>query len=204
MTDANVASLLGNSGPQPASQSQTPPPEPQPTPAAQPEQEPAAGGEEQRVPYDRFKQVNDQLKASTTELEELRKWRDEQEAAKLSEIEKAQRVAEQATQRATEAEQKALRLERTGWVVAAARDAGFADPGDAALAVDLAAVESAEQATQAVQKLATDKPHWIGQAQPQRPSGFGTITQTPTNEKGEPDPKAGLGQELMRNLFGGR
>lgn len=159
------------------------------------------------MPYSRFTEVNDKLKAAQAEAEELRAWKEQQEQAQLSEIEKAQRVAEQATQRATDAEQRAQTLERTQWVVAAATAAGFADPADAALAVDLSALADRDAAAAAVTQLATDKPHWLGTAQPTRPQGFGTIAGSPgtaavpVGPDGQPDLKRAAGQELFRNLF---
>ena len=224
MTDPAVASLLG-AGPQPPAPTPTPPatspaptpapPQPPPSPAPAPSPQPSPGtqptDEDQRVPYSRFTEVNDKLKAAQAEAAELKAWKEQQEQAQLSEIEKAQRAAEQATQRATEAEARALTRERTQWVVAAATAAGFADPADAALAVDLSKLTDKDAATAAVTQLATEKPHWLGQAQPARPQGFGTIAgqpgsqaQVPVGPDGKPDEKAGLGRELMNNLFGTR
>lgn len=165
-------------------------------------------GEEQRVPYDRFKQVNDERAALATQVEELAAWKKQQEEAQLSEQERLQAQHTEAVARAEAAEQRALTLERSQWVTAAARTAGFADPADAALAVNLGEVEDEQAAKQAVEKLAVDKPHWLSQA---KPSGFGTIGDRtsreeapPLGEDGKPDMRAGLGRDLARNLLGGR
>lgn len=138
------------------------------------------------------------------EAADLRAWREEQETAKLSEIEKATKAQADAEQRANAAEQRAMSMERTAWVTAAARDAKFTDPGDAALAVDLAGIEDPAAAKKAVEKLAKDKPHWLSQA---KPAGFGTIgdrgqrDEVPVDKDGNPDVRAGLGRELMKGLL---
>lgn len=162
--------------------------------------------EDQRVPYDRFKQVNDEKAALAQQVEELAAWKRDQEQAQLSEQEKLQQAAAEATARAEAAEMRALTLERSQWVTAAARAAGFADPADAALAVNLGEVEDAAAAQTAVEKLAAAKPHWLTQA---KPSGFGHIgeqprrgSEPPLDADGKPDLKAGLGQDLARHLLG--
>lgn len=165
------------------------------------------GTTDQKVPYERFQEVNERLKAQEAENVELKKWREEQEAAKLTEIERVQKAASEAQQRAEAAEARAQTIERGGWVVDAARKAGFADPQDAALAVKLDEVEDQAAAEKAVEKLKGEKPHWLkGEGQP---TAFGTLAGAPSKEPpvgpdGKPDEKAGLGQELMAGLFGGK
>lgn len=162
---------------------------------------------EQRVPYDRFKQVNDQLAQSRSELEELRAWKDEQEAAKLSEIERATKERDDALAQAQAAMERATTLERTSWVTDAARKAGFTDPSDAAAFLPLGALEDEAAVVKAVEELAKNKPHLLSQAKPQ---GFGSLDgrradkPAPVDADGNPDPKAGLGQELFQNLLNGR
>lgn len=58
------------------------------TPPAAESTTPAA--EDQRVPYDRFKQVNDERAALAAKVEELSTWKKDQEQAQLTEIERAQ------------------------------------------------------------------------------------------------------------------
>lgn len=182
----------------------TPPSAPSPAPPAPPAQ-PAAEAEDQRVPYSRFTEVNDKLKTASTELEELRAWKTEQEQAKLTEVEKAQRAVEEATQRATDAEQRAITLERAGWVAAAARKHGFAEPEAIATSVNLASVADEEAAGKLVEQLAAAT--GAGQAKPQ---GFGSLQgqrvqqPVPVGPDGEPDLKQGLGAELMNGLLRGR
>lgn len=184
------------------------PPAPEGAPSVAEPQKPE-GKPDQAVPYERFKQVNDQLNASKTQLEQLQQWKDEQEKAKLSEIERANRERDEAAQRASEAEQKATVLERGGWVAEAARKAGFADPGDAAVFLNLADIDDEAKAAKAVEDLTKAKPHLLGQ--PSKPAGFGTIAGAPSNTPdvpvgpdGKPDHKKGLGQELFRGLLGGK
>lgn len=160
--------------------------------------------DEQRIPYPRFKEVNDKLVASQTELDELRKWKDEQEAAKLSEIERATKERDDALAAAQAATERATKLERSGWVTDAARKAGFTDPTDAAVFLDLGDLEDEKAAGKAVEVLGKSKPHLLSKAKPQ---GFGALggsqdKQTPLDDDGKPDLKAGLGAELARNLLG--
>lgn len=175
------------------------------TDPASTEPEATKGTTDQRVPYERFEEVNNRLKAAETERAELLKWKEEQEAAKLTEIEKAQKAATEAQERAEAAETRAQTIERGGWVVDAARKAGFADPQDAALAVKLDQIADQAAAEKAVEKLKGEKPHWLkGEGQP---TAFGTLAGAPSKEPpvgldGKPDEKAGLGQELMAGLFG--
>lgn len=141
------------------------------------------------------------------EAQELRAWREEQEAAKLSEIERATKERDDALAQAQAAIERATTLERTSWVTDAARKAGFTDPSDAAAFLPLGSLEDEAAVTKAVEDLAKNKPHLLSQAKPQ---GFGSLDgrradkQPPVDADGNPDPKAGLGQELFQNLLNGR
>lgn len=183
------------------------PPAPETTPPEPPAEPPPTEPKDQQVPYDRFKEVNDQLRTTKAELDKLTRAQKEREEAELSEVEKATKRADEAEARATAAEGKATTLERTGWVTAAARDAGFTDPGDAAAFLTLAEIEDKPAAKKAVEQLAKDKTHLLKQ---ERPTGFGTVGtpppvgEVPVGPDGKPDHKRGLGQELANALLGKR
>lgn len=181
-------------------------------PALAQEQAPAPPADDQRVPYDRFKQVNDERQALASQVEELAQWKATQEAKSMSDLEAAQKAAQDASVRADKAEQRAVKLERTQLVRQAAAAAGFTDPDDAVAFLDakLADLDDSDKAKAAVADLAERKAHLIasGDAPPPRPAGMGSLTNghstppaAPTDPNAEPD-KAGLGAELMAGLFG--
>jgi hypothetical protein len=55
------------------------------------------------VPYERFAEVNDKAKKTAAELDELRQWKEQQEAKSMSELERERKRAEDAEKRAEEA-----------------------------------------------------------------------------------------------------
>lgn len=173
--------------------------------AAEPAQPPAG---EQAVPYQRFKEVNDRLRAAEDAARELQEWKAEQERAALSETERLTQERDQALQRAEQAEGKVTRLERGQLVATAAAAAGFADPQDAAAFIDLSAIEDQAAARTAVQQLAESKPHLVKQqpGAPERPAPIGGLTgaqpavEVPVGQDGKPDAKLGLGRDLLASL----
>lgn len=108
---------------------------------------------DQTVPYDRFKEVND----------ELQKLKDDQAArdrAQLPELERARAEAEDARTKAAEAERErdevrkeAETVKRQGWIREAARVASFHDPEDAVLRIDTDGVATEDAAKRAVQTI---------------------------------------------------
>lgn len=166
------------------------------------------GKQAQTVPYDRFKEVNDRAKAAEDQLAELTKWKDEQEAAKLSDIERAEQERQKAEERATQAEQKALNLERSGFVRSAAQAARFTDPDDAVAFLEgkLGDLETPEQAKEAVAALAKSKPHLVGSRAGGGDGGArgGTLDDIPRTADGKVDVARGLGQDLLAALAGRR
>lgn len=178
-----------------------------PTATPQGGQSPAPGP----VPYDRFTEVNERAKRAEAELAELRKFKEDAEAAKLTEIERAQREREVAEQRAEQAERRALELERTGLIRDAATKAGFADPSDAVafLTSRLDEIDTPDAATAAVGQLAQTKKHLLAApAQPSAPAPIGGLVphtapgDLPVGPDGQPDVKAGLGRDLLASLTG--
>ena len=136
--------------------------------------------EEQRVPYERFQQANKKAKEAADQAKQLQKQMDdlkaqlsEREQAGLPEldqlkkrVEAAEKRADQAEAKAGEFEQQATNTRRERWVAAAAASQNFIDPDDASRFVDLADIESAEDAERAVKRIAKAKKHLVKPDEP--------------------------------------
>lgn len=131
-------------------------------PAAPAAPAPAAPEAPQTVPYERFREVNEQTKTLKQQLDEVQTKLREREEADLSASEREKLARERAEQRAAELEGKVTKLERGSLVTAAAREAGFTDPEDALGFIDPTTIESAAQARRAVKDLAEKKTHLVG------------------------------------------
>lgn len=139
--------------------------------------------EEQHVPYDRFKKVNEQAKqdkarakALETEMADLRSRLEERESAGLPALEQMKRQMNKLEERAARAEaerdqtkSEAQAIRAQGWVAAAARDANFEDPEDAILRINSGDIESPEDAERAVKRLAKSKPRLVKAEEPTIP-----------------------------------
>jgi hypothetical protein len=158
---------------------------------------------EQTIPYGRFKEVNERLKAAEAAAQSAAEELKKREEAELSEKERAEKQAAEAVARAEAAEARATTLERSSWVRDAA--SSFNDPADAVAMLDLSEIDSADKAKAAVEELGKSKPHLVKSEQPQKissPLAPAQTAQVPTGADGKPDHKAGLGAELMNNLIG--
>lgn len=187
----------------------TPPSPAEPKPGDQPTV-PAAAKPDQAVPYDRFKEVNDRLKQAESEAAELKKWKDEQEAAKLSEIERAQKEKTDAEERARTAEERATRAE----VRSRLRSAASGKVQNADVVVDLSeskllelAEATAEQLSAHVEEIVKryDLPtgeRRTGASPIGAPLASGAAADVPVGADGKPDHKAGLGRDLLTALTG--
>jgi sugar-specific transcriptional regulator TrmB len=161
------------------------------------QQQPAT---QQQVPYDRFREVNEQKKRLEKTLNELTKEREEREQAGLSDLDRATKARQRAEERAAELEQRLLTVERSEWIKAAARN--FQDPDDAVafLRSDIGDLDSPEKAKDAVDRLAGAKPHLL-RVGPS--SGFdggarvGQVPDVPRTADGQIDVDRGLGQDLV-------
>lgn len=166
------------------------------------------GKQAQTVPYDRFREVNERAKAAEEQLAEITKWKQEQEQAKLSDIERAEAQRKEAEERATAAEARALNLERSGMVRSAALGARFTDPDDAVefLAKKLGDLDTPEKVKAAVAELAKSKPHLVGSRAGGGDGGArgGAIDDVPRTADGKVDVARGLGQDLLSALAGQR
>lgn len=165
-------------------------------------------GQGQAVPYDRFKSVNDEAKALREKVAAFEAEQEKARQAQLSEAERLREEKEAAEKAAADAVARAEKLERDGWLRAAAARASFADPEDAVALV--AADEATDQASaeEAVKKLAEAKPHLIGQAGATRP--MGTLPGGAASGPGTPpppasdDPKEQTGRDLLGIITGKR
>jgi DNA repair exonuclease SbcCD ATPase subunit len=80
-----------------------------------------------------------------------------------NELEKTAKRAEEAEKRAQEFEQQATNTRKERWITAAANTHNFVDPDDAVRYVDLADIESSDDAERAVKRVAKQKEHLIKQ-----------------------------------------
>lgn len=171
---------------------------PEPTePAAT---EPEATEADQRVPLDRFRTVTSENKELRAQLDQLAAWKEEQEAAQLTELERERSAREKAEANAAEADQRATTLERSAWIRNAAQAAGFADPDDAVALIGTAAAEDADIVTKLVAELADKKPHLLNAAQA-GPATIGAPLAAATTAPVDPaDPRSGLGTDILGYL----
>jgi len=173
---------------------------------SQQEQDQKGDKTERTVPYDRFQQVNEKAKTLSAQIDELKAWKDEQEAKNLSDLERVTKAREEAEQRAQQAEQRAVSLERGGWVTSAAAAASFDDPSDALAFVDLNEIESERDAKRAVKELAERKPKLLRDKDAVPPM-VGRVLQEgravdATKQNGDVDPKEALGAGIFDFLSG--
>jgi hypothetical protein len=164
--------------------------------------------EDQRVPLDRFRTVTAENKELRSQLDELSRWKEEQEQAQLTELERERQAREKAEQQLIETAARATSLERSAWIRTAALNSGFADPEDAVALIGTDVAEDADTAAQLVTALAEKKPHLLA-APESGPKPIGapiaqTSAQVPVDSDGKPDVKAGLGNELLAYVRGQR
>lgn len=154
---------------------------------------------EQRVPLDRFRAVTGENKELREQVGALEKWKEEQEQAQLTELERERSAREKAEAAALEAGERAQNLERGTWVRNAATAAGFTDPDDAVALLGTGGIDDLAIAQSKVAELAEKKPHLL--AGPGQPAPIGaplnTATQPAVNTD---DPRAGLGSDILGYL----
>lgn len=185
-----------------------------------PEGETEATTEDQRVPYERFQQANTKAKeaaekasALEKQLNEFKAQLQEREEAGLPELERERKRAEALEKRIADAESRAEAAERSvqttkreQWIAAAAAAQNFANPARAARLIDnLDSIEDPDQAEKAVKRLARSDSYLVKQDSAPLPGRVLENGKAPAKgDQAEEDPRAGLGAELMENLFGGR
>lgn len=205
----------GGAPPTPAPEGGTPPAGDQPDPAGTPPEAPAPEGtpdppEGQQVPYERFKAVNDELKAQRERVAEFERQQEQARLAQLTEQEQAEERARKAEAEAQAARERAEKLERDSWILGMASALGFADPQDAVALVDPAACTDQAAAQEAVKQLASQKPHLLGKPGTARPMGTpGGGHQPAAGAGGTPggdpgDERQQTGKDLLNFLTRGR
>jgi hypothetical protein len=163
------------------------------------------GGEEGRVPLDRFQKVTSENKELRAQLDALAAEKAEREAAEMSELEKERKAREAAEAAAAAAAERATTLERNSWITSAASAAGFADPADAVALLSGEEVGDAASAAALVKGLGEKKPHLLA-ASGKGPKPLGTpLGGNAATGKGgkDEDPKVGLGNDILTMLRGG-
>jgi DNA repair exonuclease SbcCD ATPase subunit len=120
-------------------------------------------GEEQRVPYARFEEVNSRAKHAERELEDLRQRIVDFEERDKSEAERAKNRAERAESQLSQLQNTVTSLQKGSWVRSAAAELNFHDPEDAVahLGEQLARFEDERDAKRAVKSLSQSKKHLI-------------------------------------------
>lgn len=127
----------------------------------------------QKVPYDRFEEVNTRAKKAEEELASLRDKLIEFEDRDKSEVERERAARERAESQLGDLLGKVTALEKGAWVRSAAAELDFHDPEDAVtyLYSKLANVEDEREAKRLVKKLADSKKHLVrGEEKKDRPS----------------------------------
>jgi hypothetical protein len=121
------------------------------------------GTKNQKVPYDRFEEVNQRAKQAEAQLAELQSKLVEFEDRDKSETERERAARERAEARAAELFEQVTGLQKGSWVRSAALELGFHDPEDAVtyLSPKLAGIEDEREAKRLVRKLAENKKHLV-------------------------------------------
>src|SRR5690349_10315507 len=111
---------------------------------------------DQRIPYERFEEVNRRAKKAEEELLSLRDKLVEFEDRDKSEVERERSARERAESQLTEMMNRVTSLEKGSWVRSAAAELNFHDPEDAVahLGSQLANLEDQREAKRLVERLA--------------------------------------------------
>lgn len=162
-----------------------------------------------RIPLSRFQKVTDENRTLRDQLEQLTAWKQEQEQAAMSELDRERVARETAEQQLADAQAAVLTLERGSLVRAAASAAGLVDPEDAIALCDLNSISTSDEAQAAVAGLIERKPHLV-RAADTGPRPMGTplsqpgSTPVPIGADGQPDERMAVGSDLLRMIQRGR
>jgi hypothetical protein len=121
------------------------------------------GGEDQRVPYSRFEEVNTRYRKAEKELSDLRNRLLEFEDRDKSEVDRERSARQRAESQLAELTGKVTSLEKGSWVRSVAAELNFHDPEDAVqhLRDQLGGLEDQSDARRLVKTLAKTKKHLI-------------------------------------------
>jgi hypothetical protein len=119
----------------------------------------------QKVPYERFEEVNTRARKAEEELASIRDKLIALEDRDKSETERERAARERAEAKAEELFAQVTGLQKGSWVRSAALEVGFHDPEDAVtyLSGKLAGIEDEREAKKLVKRLAEDKKHLVRQ-----------------------------------------
>lgn len=157
------------------------------------------GGEEQRIPYSRFEEVNKRAKQAENELADLRNKILEFEDRDKSEVERERNARQRAESQLQDLVGKVTSLEKGAWVRSAAAELNFHDPEDAMshLRDKLAGLEDERDAKRLVQGLAKNKKHLVREDKPtDRPS----LSQMFTGQNAQQQQQGQGGQKSPQQL----
>lgn len=120
-------------------------------------------GEDQRIPYSRFEEVNKRAKDAEQKLAELNDKLLEFEDRDKSEVERERNARTRAESQLNDLMGKVTALEKGAWVRSAAAELNFHDPEDAMslLRDKLAGLEDERDAKRLVQSIAKAKKHLV-------------------------------------------
>jgi hypothetical protein len=121
------------------------------------------GGEDQRIPYQRFEEVNKRARQAEKELSDLRSRLLEFEDRDKSEVDRERSARQRAESQLAELTGKVTGLEKGSWVRSVAAELNFHDPEDAVqhLRDQLGGLEDQSDARRLVKNLAKTKKHLI-------------------------------------------
>ena len=158
-----------------------------------PEDGKGGGGEDQRIPYSRFEEVNKRARQAEKELEDLRNKILEFEDRDKSEVERERSARQRAESQLGDLVNKVTSLEKGAWVRSAAADLNFHDPEDAVshLRDQLGGLEDQRDAKRLVRKLADAKKHLIREEKKddRRPIGQMFAGQQVPQQQGQQQPQ---------------
>lgn len=169
-----------------------------------PEQGEKEATKNQKVPYERFEEVNSRAKKAEDELASLRDKLIEFEDRDKSEVERERAARERAESQLTDLVGKVTALEKGAWVRSAAAELAFHDPEDAVtyLYSKLAGVEDEREAKRLVKKLAENKKHLVrGEHKQERPTlsrVFGNEQQQQNGQQQAQNPAQAAAQAEMK------
>jgi predicted RNase H-like nuclease (RuvC/YqgF family) len=115
------------------------------------------------VPYSRFREVNAENKRLKQQVEQFGGRLEELETRDQTELQRERNKRQQYERELSEMQERATRIERSGWLRDAAREAKFMDPEDAIAQIGTGEVEDYDDAITAVKQLAKRKPYMVRQ-----------------------------------------
>lgn len=158
----------------------------------------------QKVPYERFEEVNTRAKKAEEELASIRDKLIALEDRDKSETERERAARERAEAKAEELFKQVTGLQKGSWVRSAALEVGFHDPEDAVtyLSGKLAGIEDEREAKKLVKRLAEDKKHLVREEQKKERATlsrvFGNDSQQQGQQQQQPNPAQAAAQAEMQ------